>query len=264
MAVNPLTGAEVVIDSGPTGGFYSMVKNPDIDGDLIVYESNLSGNLEIQLYRLSDGTSFQVTSNPTNQQLSSIFGNKVAYVDDRIGVDDINLSTLTINVGAGDSTAVAGGLIVSVLVSDTLAYAGEDSSLLEEGVDPVVGSAVINADGSLLISADSTTRMDARAGSGALSLNAESVGASVVVVVDIDNTLAFLGENVDATALGMGAALDVNDGVYVPNGDKLEQGTESRNGIMLSATSLAEHYHLAIGASSDSSSSHLKNATCFS
>ena len=52
-----------------------------------------------------------------------------------------DLWSLTVNIGAGDSTAVAGGLVVSVLVSDTLAYVGEDSSLLEEGTDPAVGSA---------------------------------------------------------------------------------------------------------------------------
>ena len=114
-----------------------------------------------------------------------------------------------VNIGAGDSTAVAGGLVVSVLVSDTLAYVGEDSSLLEEGVLPVAGSAEIDAGGSLLVSADSTTRTDARAGSGSLSLNAESIGASIVVVVDIDNTLAFLGEDVVATALGNGDLVDV-------------------------------------------------------
>jgi len=75
-------------------------RNPDIDGDLLAYEAIPAGgtNYDIYLHRLSDGTTFQVTNDGVDQELNSIYGDKVAYGDysDPTGMADIWLSTLEI------------------------------------------------------------------------------------------------------------------------------------------------------------------------
>ncbi len=75
-------------------------RNPDIDGDLLAYEAVPAGgtNYGIYLHRLSDGTTFQVTNDGVDQELNSIYGDKVAYGDYSSpgGMADIWLSTLTI------------------------------------------------------------------------------------------------------------------------------------------------------------------------
>ena len=67
---------------------------PTIDGDLVTYESNASGNFDVYLHRLSDGAAFQVTTDPANQYLSNIHGSNVAYVDSRNGNSDVFVSGL--------------------------------------------------------------------------------------------------------------------------------------------------------------------------
>ena len=64
------------------------------------------------------------------------------------------------------------------------------------------------------IAADSTTKIDAFAGSGAVSLDDSSFGGSVTVVVDLDDTLAFIGDSANVTVLGLGSAIEVRDGNY--------------------------------------------------
>lgn len=81
----------VVVDNG-AGNF-----RPSINGDLISYESNPLGQLDIYIYRISTGETFQVTTNPADQYLNDIFGNLVAYVDARNGNADIYVSKLTFN-----------------------------------------------------------------------------------------------------------------------------------------------------------------------
>lgn len=67
---------------------------PSTDGDLIAYESNLPGNLDIFVYRLSTGETFQVTDDPADQYLNDVFGQSVTYVDQRAGNEDIYVSDL--------------------------------------------------------------------------------------------------------------------------------------------------------------------------
>lgn len=83
-AFNPTTFARFPIADNGAGNF-----RPSIDGDLVAYESNLHGNLDIFLYRMSDGQTFQVTNIPSDQYLNDVFGNKVAYVDMRSGNEDV-------------------------------------------------------------------------------------------------------------------------------------------------------------------------------
>ena len=63
----------------------TVVRNPSIDGDFIAYDSNASGNFDLYLYRLSDGSTHRITSAPTDEVIPSIdsSGNQalVAFVD---------------------------------------------------------------------------------------------------------------------------------------------------------------------------------------
>jgi beta propeller repeat protein/probable HAF family extracellular repeat protein len=58
----------------------AMNYNPSIDGDLVAWNSDVSGNLDIWVYRLSTGETFQVTTDPAIQYYPKVFGNKVAYL----------------------------------------------------------------------------------------------------------------------------------------------------------------------------------------
>ena len=80
---------------------------PSIDGDLIAWESMLTGNLDIFVYRISTGDTFQVTDDPADQYLNDVFGNSVTYVDQRSGNEDIYVSDLTFM--AVDPCVVLGG-----------------------------------------------------------------------------------------------------------------------------------------------------------
>jgi len=82
-----------IVDSGTSG--VEWLRRPDIDGDYVSYESSRPGSFDVFLYRLSDGTSYQITSGASDQQLTSIYGDKIAYADNRSGdYADIWLSKL--------------------------------------------------------------------------------------------------------------------------------------------------------------------------
>jgi hypothetical protein len=73
-AKNMLSMERVIIDNG--AGNY----NPSIDGDLISWTTDVAGNLDIWVHRLSVGESYAVTTDPDDQYLSEVFGDIVAYV----------------------------------------------------------------------------------------------------------------------------------------------------------------------------------------
>jgi hypothetical protein len=91
VALNLDTGERRVVADGA-----SFNQAPSIDDDIIAYESNAAGNFDIYVYRLSKGDTFQVTTAPSNQRLNDVFGNNVAYVDDRPSVLTIYVSTFAI------------------------------------------------------------------------------------------------------------------------------------------------------------------------
>ncbi len=71
-----------------------------------------------------------------------------------------DIFTLSANVGIGGSTGVAGAAVVIVQDTNTRAFIGVDATL-----NPApVGIANVKADGSIYVSADSSTAMDAAAG----------------------------------------------------------------------------------------------------
>jgi hypothetical protein len=89
VAHNMDTGEELVVaDSGVFN------YRPSIDGDLIAYESRLAGNLDIFVYRISTGETFQVTTDPADQYLNDVFGHSITYVDQRTGSEDVYVSDL--------------------------------------------------------------------------------------------------------------------------------------------------------------------------
>jgi hypothetical protein len=109
-AVNPSTydTRSVVLNDS-----YNML--PSIDGDLIAWESRVTGNWDVFLYRLSDRQTFQVTTHPADQYLNDVFGNMVAYVDTpRNGSADVYLASFnrspSANAGA-DQTVHAGSVV---------------------------------------------------------------------------------------------------------------------------------------------------------
>jgi len=92
-AKNMDTSAEITVNNG-AGNF-----NPSIDGNLIAWESDVTGNLDIWIYRkddmnTGDGQSFQVTTGPEDEYLNDVFGDMVAYVDASRGDEDIYVSKL--------------------------------------------------------------------------------------------------------------------------------------------------------------------------
>jgi beta propeller repeat protein len=94
---------------------------PSIDGDLIAWESTVTGNYDIFLYRLSDSLTFQVTTDPADQYLNDVFGNKVAFVDLRNGSQDIYLASFNMSpwANAGAAQTVHAGSLVTLDGSDS-------------------------------------------------------------------------------------------------------------------------------------------------
>jgi len=117
-ALNMATSARVSIDNG--AGNY----NPSIDGDLVAWESDVAGNLDIWIHRLSVGDSFQVTTDSDDQYLNDVFDDMVAYVDMSGGTEDVYVSTLEFVADeplpveldfefTADGAAVSAGAVIS-------------------------------------------------------------------------------------------------------------------------------------------------------
>lgn len=87
-AKNMVTQERITIDNGASN------YNPSADGDLIAWETDVAGNLDVWLYRISNGESYAVTDDLEDQYLTDVFGNLVAYVDMSGGSEDIYVSTL--------------------------------------------------------------------------------------------------------------------------------------------------------------------------
>jgi hypothetical protein len=102
--------------------------SPNIDGNLISYESNVSGNWDIYVYRIAEGDTFQVTSQANDQRLNDIHGNMVTYVDSRSGNLDVFVSALTFN-------------------RPPIANAGPDQSIHANGLVTLDGSGSSDPDG---------------------------------------------------------------------------------------------------------------------
>ncbi|RWD64536.1 MAG: hypothetical protein EOS36_09665, partial [Mesorhizobium sp.] len=116
---------------------------------------------------------------------------------------------LTVNAGAGNSSSGAGGLNVLVNDTTTRALVGRDPT----DAASTTGTAAIDADGSVVVAADSKTVIESYAGSLGVSLSGSAVGVSIGIVVDLDQTTATVGAGSTITALG-GKTASVNDGIF--------------------------------------------------
>jgi LruC domain-containing protein len=89
LSIKPVT-ASAIVDNG------SYVGRPSIDGDLVAYESDVAGSLDIYIYRISDARIFRVTDDASDQFLVNLFGDKVAYIDNRSGSYDVYVATFSL------------------------------------------------------------------------------------------------------------------------------------------------------------------------
>jgi len=80
---------------------------PSVAGNLVTYESDINGNRDVYVYRLSEADKFQVTTHPADQFLNNAFENYVTYVDNRATNFDIYVSTLDFILS--DPCASSGG-----------------------------------------------------------------------------------------------------------------------------------------------------------
>jgi hypothetical protein len=159
--------------------------------------------------------------------------------------------SLTVNIGLSggsgedgeNSVAGAGGAAVLVLLTDTRAYAGRDPEVA--AVDQPAGNVSLRSAGSTAITAESRSDADVSAGSLAVTGDSTGIGASVSVIVDIDKTHAFIGEDADVTALGGGDAVDVWTGEVDGSGNRIN---ESVRGLAVTANSTEDQLLIAIGA----------------
>jgi hypothetical protein len=79
-AINLDTGEKrTIADNG------ALCNRPSIDGNFVVYESNVGGNYDIYVYRMDAQDTFQVTTNASDAIMSEVFGSLVTYIDTRSG-----------------------------------------------------------------------------------------------------------------------------------------------------------------------------------
>jgi beta propeller repeat protein len=56
----------------------------------------VAGSLDIYIYRISDARIFRVTDDASDQFLVNLFGDKVAYIDNRSGSYDVYVATFSL------------------------------------------------------------------------------------------------------------------------------------------------------------------------
>ena len=100
----------------------------------------------------------------------------------------------------GGSAGIAGSAGVEVLSVETIAYIGENAR--------------VDADGSVVVSAEDVSDMDILAGNVSVSGSA-SVGAAAGVPVVNKNTEAYIAANATVNGRGNGAAVNVDTGGFV-------------------------------------------------
>ncbi len=223
LAVKPVASFVAISDG-------SNVGRPSFDGNLLAYESDAAGNLDVYLYRLTDGEIFQVTTQPDDQFLTNLFGDKVAYVDLRGSSLDVYASTLSFDAcgdrgGDTDGDAICGA-------DDncpTLANADQadaDADGVGDACDncPLVGNAnQADADGDLTGDVCDACPNDALG-----DKDFDGVCPSVDNCPNVSNP-----DQGDADGDGQGDACDVCplDALNDPDGDGVCQDTDNCPGV---------------------------------
>lgn len=78
--------------------------HPTIDGDLIAYESDLPGNFDVYLYRISTQETFQATTMAGSQYLNDIFNGNIGFVNEIN--HDANVWVMDFFISDGESIKV--------------------------------------------------------------------------------------------------------------------------------------------------------------
>jgi beta propeller repeat protein len=74
----------------------SEQQSADIYGTTVVYDDNRYGNWDIFSYDVNTHAETQLTNEPHDQEYPVIYGNRIAYMDDRAGPNDWQIYTMTI------------------------------------------------------------------------------------------------------------------------------------------------------------------------
>jgi TolB protein len=115
MAYNFLTDTKIPICTDA-----AIQASPDISGDIVVWQDNRNGNLDIYAYDISDANEFAICLNSAEQRYPQISGNIVIWRDYRNGNYDImgyNLQTrlqfpICTNTSKQDLPAIDGSIVV--------------------------------------------------------------------------------------------------------------------------------------------------------
>jgi hypothetical protein len=78
----------VIVDNGAHN------HNPSIDRDLVTWDSRINGTLDVFVYVMQTGEIWRVTADPADQYRNDVFGDLVAYVDNRGLSEDVYVSKL--------------------------------------------------------------------------------------------------------------------------------------------------------------------------
>ncbi len=156
-----------------------------------------------------------------------------AQVDAQRDIDVLARSkadVLSISVSAAGSgtVSVAGAVSALVFNTGTKAWAGD--------------SAVLNAGGNVVISAQSETDVDVIAGALGVGIIGGGVGAGVGVIVIDKDTQAWVGQNADIDAKGNFGTTVVYDGTLSDSG---VFGTTSARGLSVTAVSSEDVFAVA-------------------
>jgi hypothetical protein len=234
-------GSGAMIDAGADVSVLGIddTKVTDFTGSLAVSKNSAGVGIGLDVTVLTKTTEALIAAADEAGSATSVNAGGNLSIDADSSED---IFQLTANLGAGESTSGAGGANVLVNVTKTRAVLGRNPA----ATLPEAGNVSIDANGSVLVAADSSSKIESYAGTLGLSLSASSVGISVGVLVDIDETSATIGEAASVTARGHGSALLVRDGNFDEDGN---QGSESVRGLAVSATSFEDIDLLAIAAS---------------
>ena len=72
-----------------------------IAGDVVAWSDDRNGNLDVFLYDLLDGQTYQLTSDPSNQVVGDLTPDRVVYHDQRLGDSNVWETHFTIGVFVG-------------------------------------------------------------------------------------------------------------------------------------------------------------------